>query len=285
MRQLPALTAPPGYQTQAEDTSIDSDLMFFYLLRQRSTLQRLEMGMQMIRDSRQLSLSGLRRSFPALDSKQFAAKVALAWLQEDCPKHFQPQGNEMTWIQDSLALAALLHQIFSDLEIPYYITGGVAAIVYGEPRTTRDLDLVIAVSPTQLDPLVMALEAAGFYVPGVEDVRSGQMQTLGITHMESISRADLMIAETNEFEQVKFARRQVLEVPGRAALYFISVEDLVLNKLQWGSRQSEKQWRDVLGILKVQQGNLDLGYLRIWAERLQVTALLEQALVEAGYDV
>jgi hypothetical protein len=268
---------------QAEDTSTESDVLFFYLLSERTTQERLEMGMQMIRSSRQLSLHGLKRAFPDLTPERFAAKVALAWLQEDCPEHFQPQGDEMTWIQDSTALAAKLHQIFTALGIGYYITGGVAAIAYGEPRTTRDLDLVLAIAPEAIDPLVTALEAAGFYVPGVDDVRSGRMKTLGITQVETISRADLVIAGTDEFDRMKFERKQDLELPGTGTLYFVSAEDLILNKLRWGQRsQSEKQWRDVLGVLKVQGTNLDLNYLRNWADRLDLSELLEQALLEAG---
>lgn len=87
----------------------------------------------------------------------------------------------MTWIQDSTELAAQLHNIFAAVEIPYYVTGGVAAITYGEPRTTRDLGVVISVPRDALNPLVAALEAAGFYVPGVEDAASGRMRTLQVT--------------------------------------------------------------------------------------------------------
>lgn len=281
MVATPKLNAPPGYRPQAEDTGIETDLMFFHLLRQRSAVQRLEMGMQMIRDSRQLSLVGLKRSFTELTPGQFASKVALAWLQEDSPEEFKPQGNEMTWIQDSTALAALLHQILETLKIPYYITGGVAAITYGEPRTTRDLDLVIAIDSSQIDPLVAALEASGFYVSGIDDVAPGR--TLGITHMETISRADLVIAATDEFDRIKFERSQTLEVPGKGTFYFISVEDLILSKLQWGQRsQTDKQRRDVLGILKVQIDLLDLSYLREWGQRLKLSIELEQLLKEAG---
>ena len=112
----------------------------------------------------------------------------------------------MTWIQDSIALALQLQDIFTDLDIPHFITGGVAAATYGEPRTTRDINIVIALSPTQLDTLVQRLETEGFYVPGVDDIRSGRRQTLGITHQETIARADLMLAGTSKFEQDQFNR-------------------------------------------------------------------------------
>ncbi|WP_242541989.1 hypothetical protein [Leptolyngbya sp. Cla-17] len=104
----------------------------------------------------------------------------------------------MTWIQDSIALAAILHEVFEQVQIDYYITGGVASSTFGDPRATRDLDVVLAIAPLQLEQLVIALEVHQFYVPGVEDVRSGRMKTLGVTHQPTISRADLMMAGSEE---------------------------------------------------------------------------------------
>lgn len=272
-----------AYQPQSIDTSVESDRFFFSLLRQRSPLQRLEMSAQMIRSARQLSLVSLRSRFLDLPPEEFARKVAIAWLQEDCPHNFTPSVNEMTWIQDSTGIAALLHAILTNLEIPYYITGGVAAIAYGEPRTTRDLDIVLEVAPMEIDRLVAVLEAEGFYVPGVEEVRDGRMTTLGVTHIESISRADLVLSGSEDFDQVKFERIRAIDFPGVGALNFASPEDVILNKLHWGRQsQSEKQWRDVLGVLKVQGDTLDFDYLRSWGMRLDLAELLDRAIREAG---
>lgn len=278
-------TISAEYRPQAEDTSIESDILMFYLLRQRSPSDRLRMAAGMNRSARSLSLDSFRLQFPHLNSTQFARHIAQAWLQEDCPSHFVPQGNDMTWIQDSISLARELHDILAGLDIPYYITGGVAAIAYGEPRTTRDLDLVLAIELEDLDRLVTVLTQADFYVPGIEDVKSGRMQTLGITHITSISRADLMLAGTGELEKVQLERRVLLDVKDVGSLYFASPEDVILNKLKWGQRsQSEKQWRDVLGILKVNIDRLDYNYLEIWANPLGVKEVLYRALREAGYN-
>ncbi len=271
------------YQPQSIDTSVESDRFFFGLLRLRSPLERVEMSAGMIRSARQLSLVGLRSRFSTLPAGEFARKVAFAWLQDDCPDNFIPSLNQMAWIQDSIGLAALLHPILTRLEIPYYVTGGVAAIAYGEPRTTRDLDIVIEVATTNLDRLVTVLESEGFYVPGVEDVKDGRMTTLGVTHIESISRADLVFAGSEDFDRVKFQRIRAIDFPGIGALNFASPEDVILNKLRWGRQsQSEKQWRDVLGVLKVQGDTLDFDYLRLWGTRLDLADLLRRAIAEAG---
>jgi hypothetical protein len=269
----------PGYRPQASDTSIETDAFEFALLRQRTNGDRATMSAILTQGARQLCLCGLRQTHPSLSSTQFKQALARAFLGEDCPQDFFPRGNEMTWIQDSIALALQLQTIFERLNILYYITGGVAAATYGEPRTTRDLDVVISISLSTLDLLVQQLENESFYVPGVEDVRTGGMLSLGITHTETIARADLILT----FEPEKFRRRRAISIPERGTLYFASPEDIILSKLSWGtSSQSEKQWRDVLGILKVQGQNLDFDYLKEYSEPIGVSEALTQAMTEAG---
>lgn len=285
VQAIPNFTIKPGYRTQSRDVTPESEAFTFWLLRSRSLQQRLLMGISLSRNARQFSINCLHKQFPDLSPKAFARKLAEAWLQENCPQGFLPTGDEMTWIQDSITLAAQLHPIFERLAIPYYVTGGVAAIAYGEPRTTQDLDVVISIQPINIRQLVADLEQVGFYVPGVDDVIQGRMTTLQATHIESISRADLLIAGNEEFEQIKFERRKEYEIPGGGEVYIASAEDLILNKLLWGQRsESEKQWRDVLGVLKVQQQNLDTAYLKHWATRLGLSAELERALAESGIE-
>ncbi|HEY9639200.1 MAG TPA: hypothetical protein V6C57_01885 [Coleofasciculaceae cyanobacterium] len=277
------VTVKTGYKPQSEDTHPEADAVFFSLLQKRLNSDRLLMGSGMIRSARRLSLACLKRDNSHLSPQAFAQKLASAWLQEDCPPGYIPTGNEMTWIQDSIGLAGLLHPIFEALEIPYYITGGVAAIAYGEPRTTRDLDAVLSIFRADIPNLAEALEAAGFYVAGIEDVVAGRIATLSITHIESVSRADLILAKEDEFETLKFQRRQLIDVPGIGSLFFASAEDVILSKLQWGRRaQSEKQWRDVLGVFKVKSQSLDLQYLKAWGDRLGVTEEVNRAVTEAG---
>jgi len=282
---LPKFTIKPGYRPQSSDTTPEADLLGFWLLKQRTPEQRLLMGSSMNKNARRFAINCFRQRFFELKEPEFAQKLAQAWLAEDCPQHYIPTGDEMTWVQDSISLAEILHPIFESLNIPYYITGGVAAIAYGEVRTTRDLDIVISIIPQHLSSLILELEQVGFYVSGVDDVVFGRMQTLQITHMETISRADLIIASDSEFERLKLERRQQYQIPTGATVFLASPEDLILNKLQWRNfNQSQKQWRDVLGILKVQGDSLDKVYLNNQARSLNLVEDLNRALIESGLE-
>lgn len=272
--------SPTTYRPQAEDTSVETDRFEFELLRKRTAAERALMSAAIARNVKQLCLCGLRRRYPNLED--ISSAVARAFLGDECPPNLHFFGSDMTWIQDSLDLAAMLHPMFEELTIPYYITGGVASSLHGDPRSTRDLDIVVWLPVETLDLLVRELEERNFYVPGVEDVRSGRMRTLGITHQESISRADFILADETEFERVKFTRRQHIDIPGKGKFWFASAEDVVLNKLRWGLRsQSEKQWRDVLGILKLQGETLDFDYLQHWAIALDLASELNRAFSQA----
>ena len=269
-----------SYRPQSEDRSVEADRFAFRLLRQKSNCDRMAMSAALSRGARELSLMGLKRTFSALSQNEFAQKVAFVWLGHQWPAGFTPKGEPMSWVQDSLQLARQLHSIFEQVGVVYYITGGVAATAYGDPRTTRDLDVVLNMSRAEIGPLVTALETAGFYVPGVEDVVSGGMRTLQIIHQETVLQADLVMSGTEAWDVIQFERRRL-----EGGLYFISPEDIILNKLRWRWRsQSEKQWRDVMGVLKVQGERLDFEYLWEWAGKLGLSEDLERVCGEAGIN-
>ncbi len=88
------------------------------------------------------------------------------------------------------------------------------------------------------------------------------------------ARITLLVTQTLEQIGIPYA------VGGSLA----SPEDTILSKLEWyrmGGEVSDRQWRDILGVLKTRSGELDLGYLRTWAGELKVADLLERALKEA----
>ena len=275
--------APVGYRPQSADCSIESDLLQFELLRRWSPTQRLMQAGSLMRSARQLSLNAHRHRFPQLSTVALGQKLARTWLQEYCPVAYIPTGTEMTWIQDSIQLAVQLHELFVANDISYYVTGGVAAVAYGETRTTQDLDVVLAVDFAELTRIAAIFETAGFYVSGLDDVIAKRMSSFQITQIATISRADLMIPAETEFSRIQLTRRQVIPISTGKDVYFASPEDVIINKLIWGKQsQSQKQWRDVLSIMKTQRESLEYNYLSEWADKLGITPDYLQATIEAG---
>jgi hypothetical protein len=240
----------------------------------------------LMRSARQLSLNAHRQRFPQLSTSELGQRLAQAWLQEYCPSKYIPTGTEMTWIQDSIQLAAELYDLFVANGINYYVTGGVAAVAYGETRTTQDLDVVLAIDLADLPQIAIIFETAGFYVSGLDDVIANRMSSFQVTQIETISRADLMVASSTEYSRIQLSRRKNIPISIGKDVYFASPEDVIINKLILGkSSQSEKQWRDVLSIMKTQQENLDYSYITEWANRLGITTDYLRATVEAGVGI
>jgi hypothetical protein len=281
----PETSVKPGYRSQSEDTSVESDAIQFHLLRQRTNAQRAEMSRKLTQWAMSTSLRGMRKASETTFSERFSKAI----LGEKWLPCLIPTTEPSMWIQDPSEIARLLHPIFEQLEIPYYITGGVAASMYGDPRTTRDMDVVVEIGRESLLELVNALEHAGFYCPpgSVEEIQQGRGRSLSVTHMETILNADLMLNADTAFDRSRMERRRLesIDEAGSLQVWICSPEDLILAKLLWrrGS-QSEKQWLDVLGILKVQIENLDYPYLENWAGELGLAADLQRALTEAGIE-
>ncbi|MFM2064105.1 MAG: hypothetical protein RLZZ507_3776 [Cyanobacteriota bacterium] len=275
-----------NYQPQSQDTNIEADIYLFQRLRQLTLKQRLEMFISHERGVKKLCLIGIKSRYRNFTIQEIRDKFTRAVLGEKFTPDFQPKGiDENMWIQDSISLAGELHQIFESINIPYYVSGGVASSIHGEPRSTHDLDLVIEINQNQIYLLVKTLEASGYYCPAgaVEDLQRGYGNMLNITHTETIANADIYITDNSPFAISQMNRRVLVDVEEIPNFWIASAEDIILQKLRWGKgSKSEKQWRDVLGIVKLQAENLDYGYLVEWVEVLDLIDEFSEVLTQAG---
>jgi hypothetical protein len=177
---------------------------------------------------------------------------------------------------------------FEALGISYHIGGSVASSAYGIARATLDVDIVADLREQHVRDLVGRLQ--GQYYIDEERVREAvrHRSSFNAIHLESMLKVDVFVLKGRPYDQIAFsrARKDTIEESENLRQFFLaSPEDLILNKLEWyrqGGEVSERQWNDVVGVLKVQQQALDFKYLQHWAAELGLTALLRRALCESA---
>lgn len=186
---------------------------------------------------------------------------------------------------DPVALALILARILERLGVRYCIGGSVASSVYGEVRTTLDVDFVADLHLEHVDAFVAAVKS-DFHVAD-ESIRSAvrERSSFNLIHEETFVKADVYVPPDDPTlrEQLVRSRRVALRSEPGSEVELASPEDVVIHKLRWyemGGQLSDRQWRDVLGVLKVQNPTLDLGYLESAAAALGLSELLARARSE-----
>ena len=170
-----------------------------------------------------------------------------------------------------------LRQVFDALEqadILYAVTGSWASTIYGAPRTTHDLDLVVAMDAEQAARLAGAF-APPFYADADWMQAAATERTFfNVIDPASGLKADFWLLKSDAYAQAQFERRRrqtLLE----HEVWMLAPEDVILSKLVWyQASQSDMQLRDCVGIWKSRRDTLDQVYLRQWAQRLKVDDLL-----------
>jgi hypothetical protein len=176
--------------------------------------------------------------------------------------------------------------IFGALDIPYALGGSIASSLLGKPRFTEDPDLAVEPFPGK-EPELIARFGPEYYV-SLAAVREAvrERSSFNIVHTTSGFKVDVFVRKDRPFEQSVMMRRRSVPVADRPedCIVLVSPEDIILLKLEWyqvGGGISDCQWKDVLGVLKVQAGKLDENYLDQWATELKVSDLLTRARQEA----
>lgn len=186
------------------------------------------------------------------------------------------------------AFFAYVVEVLERLEIPYMVVGGFAAILYGEPRLTLDVDIVVDMRPDHIRPFVAAFPIPDYYV-SEEAIRDSLRRRFPFNVIQPFTGAkvDLVPLPRDLLTRSAFERRQRLEhdPSGRSAA-FIRAEDLVVAKLiAFRETQSDKHLRDARGILVTQWGQLDLEAIRRRAAAAGVGEPFDRALAMARQEV
>lgn len=184
---------------------------------------------------------------------------------------------------DPRHLLVQVARILDQLQIPYAVTGGIAVVVWGRPRFTADIDVVVALQGEHVDALARALRGLG--EGGYVDesaAREALRQHGEFNYIDPATgvKVDFWIPEDATYEHSRLRRRVACEILGHK-VYFVSPEDLILSKLQWRRQSgSDRQLEDVESVLKISGDQLDYSYLEAWARKLGVFDLLQQVRKE-----
>lgn len=184
-----------------------------------------------------------------------------------------------------LALVVRIAAILDDLDIPYALGGSVASSFFGEPRATADVDIAIRLS-VESGESFLERALAEFYVP-TDSARAAirTHQSFNLLADASGFKVDLFVLGDGLLDRRQLERRVLIPMPDvPTGLWVTSPEDQVLRKLDWyrlGGSVSDRQWRDVVGIILVRGTALDVNYLRETAGELDLIALLDEALADA----
>lgn len=159
--------------------------------------------------------------------------------------------------------------------IPYLVTGSTAAMAYGEPRLTNDIDIVAGIEEEQVSQLVAAFPAEDYYVSAEMIHEAVRHRTqFNIIHPASGLKIDVIIRRDTPFDRSRFGRaRRIHPAPSYEA-NFAAPEDVIIKKMEYYSEGgSEKHLRDITGMLLTSGDEIDREYIERWAVTLGLSEI------------
>jgi hypothetical protein len=188
---------------------------------------------------------------------------------------------------DPVQVALLVANALDACGLKYVVGGSLASSLSGEPRSTLDVDIVVAITEADVDGFRRAL-GPDFYAddPAIQRAIRNQ-STVNLIHQPSAIKIDIFVAGGTPLDAQQLERRQRVQVSANPDRHFYvyTPEDILLQKLRCfrrGNETSDRQWRDVLGILLVQGDAIDREYLLESAAPLGVSDLLQRAFQDIG---
>ena len=173
-------------------------------------------------------------------------------------------------MQNELDIVRDISQRFSEAGIAYMLTGSMAMNYYAQPRMTRDIDLVVALTPADTDTIV------GLFTPDYYVAREAVSSSIAhealfnLIHQESIIKVDCIVRKNTTYRRAEFERRQRVALGG-FSIWIVSKEDLILSKLCWAlDSHSELQLRDIRNLAGT---GCDDAYIERWAGELGTSDL------------
>lgn len=277
------------------DTHPDIERVQTELFRRASVARRTSLARSLSRTTLQLAWRAVQRACAgASPHEQHLRFVALHYgvgladqlrAREELHHLF---GESVNVMNDFLVALTPVVEILDQLGIAYYIGGSLASSAYGIARATADIDLVADIQLEHVPELIAKLQGDYYIDAAMINDAIARRASFNLLHLATMIKLDIFLPKNRAFDQEMMRRVQqdtLEEVPTARQFNLAAPEDIILTKMEWfraGNEVSERQWSDILGVLKTQGALLDRAYLERWAGTLHVADLLERAWREAS---
>jgi len=188
-------------------------------------------------------------------------------------------------LSDLYQVTAAVCSRFEAIAVPHAVGGSVASSAYGVPRATNDIDLVAALTLDNVDDFVSSLNHEFYVDAGAVREAVRRRGSFNLIHLAAMFKVDVFVPADDRISQSQLLRRVHIDLEGGGGnvLPLLSVEDVILQKLRrydLGDRSSERQWSDIIGVLRTQFGVLDTPFVREMTSETGLEELFEQAIAE-----
>jgi hypothetical protein len=174
-----------------------------------------------------------------------------------------------------IELLKIVCERLNQINVPYMLTGSLAAHFYAVPRMTRDIDIVVEILDPKVNKLFQAFKN-GFYIDkrSIEEAIKYESMFNAI-HEYSCFKIDFIIRKNSSYRSVEFQRRRQLELDG-VKIWIVASEDLIISKLDWAKDSlSEMQIKDVRNLMST-VNNLDVLYIEKWVQSLNLDEIYKK---------
>lgn len=191
---------------------------------------------------------------------------------------------------DILTALKPLIETFNKFSISYYIGSSLASSLYGIPRATLDVDVVADISLNQIKALKSNLEEEYYIDEKMIKDAVKNSSSFNLIHLKTSVKIDVFVYKDDAYQKNAIERSlkdTLVENDQSSKFHFATPEDTIINKLAWykrGNRVSERQWLDIIGVIKIQGNTLDKKYLEKWAIKLKLIEFLEKAFIDADVN-
>jgi hypothetical protein len=277
------------------DTRPEAEAVLIELLRQAPPWRKIRMMEQLNQQMQALSLAGVRARHPQADEAEVRRRLAeivlgpalAAQVRDSLTDGWPVPNSTNTMLNEATAVTLQIVTLLEELQIPYVIGGSLASTYHGVARATLDTDIVAAIGFEHLPVLIARLQDDFYISPDALSDAIVHQSSFNLIHLTTLFKVDIFVPKSRAFDAAQLAHgvRGRLSMETEQQVRITSAEDTILVKLEWywlGQELSDRQWHDIIGVMRVQNERLDLNYLQRTARELGVEDLLASALREAG---